>query len=67
MFFELNGQPRSVNVRDKSLEPEEKLRVKADRGDPKQVGAPMPGLVVTVSVKLGDKVPPARSCSRWKP
>jgi pyruvate carboxylase len=57
VFFELNGQPRSINVRDASLEPEEKLRVKADRDDPKQVGAPMPGLVVTVSVKLGDKVP----------
>ena len=57
VFFELNGQPRSINVRDLSLEPEEKQRTKADRSDPKQVGAPMPGLVVTVSVKLGDAVP----------
>jgi pyruvate carboxylase len=57
VFFELNGQPRSINVRDLALEPEEKQRVKADRTDPRQVGAPMPGLVVTVSVKLGDVVP----------
>ena len=57
VFFDLNGQPRSINVRDQSLEPEEKHRVKADRDDPMQVGAPMPGLVVTVSVKLGDVVP----------
>ncbi len=57
VFFELNGQPRSINVRDVALEPTEKLRVKADRTDPKQIGAPMPGLVVTVSVKLGDVVP----------
>ena len=57
VFFELNGQPRSVNVRDLSLEPEEKHRVKADASDPLQVGAPMPGLVVTVSVKQGDVVP----------
>jgi pyruvate carboxylase len=57
VFFELNGQPRSINVRDASLEPQEPHRVKADRDDPRQVGAPMPGLVVTVSVKLGDKVP----------
>jgi pyruvate carboxylase len=56
VFFELNGQPRSINVRDVSLEPEEKQRAKADRSDPKQVGAPMPGLVVTVSVQLGDTV-----------
>ncbi len=57
VFFELNGQPRSINVRDVSLEPVEKQRIKADRADPKQIGAPMPGLVVTVSVKLGDVVP----------
>jgi pyruvate carboxylase len=57
VFFELNGQPRSINVRDVSLEPQEKHRAKADRADKKQVGSPMPGLVVTVSVKVGDKVP----------
>jgi len=56
VFFDLNGQPRSTNVRDLSLEPEEKSRPKADRNDPAAVGAPMPGLVVTVAVKLGDKV-----------
>ena len=56
VFFDLNGQPRSINVRDHSLEPEEKHRVKADRADSKQVGAPMPGLVVNVAVNAGDKV-----------
>ncbi len=56
VFFDLNGQPRSINVRDLSLEPAEKTRVKASPDDPKQVGAPMPGLVVTVAVKVGDAV-----------
>jgi pyruvate carboxylase len=56
VFFELNGQPRSVNVRDLALEPDEKHHVKADSADPLQVGAPMPGLVVTVAVKPGDIV-----------
>jgi pyruvate carboxylase len=56
VFFELNGQPRSINVRDLSLEPEEKHRPKADRDDPLQIGAPMPGVVVTVSAKAGDTV-----------
>jgi len=56
VFFELNGQPRNINVRDVSLEPAEPQRAKADRNDPMQVGAPMPGLVVTVAVKPGDKV-----------
>ncbi len=56
VFFELNGQPRSVTVRDLSLEPEEKVRAKADPANPMHVGAPMPGLVVTVAVKVGDTV-----------
>ncbi len=57
VFYELNGQPRSINVRDTSLEPAEKSRVQADASDPLQVGSPMPGLVVTLAVKLGDVVP----------
>src|SRR5262249_36949785 len=56
VFYELNGQPREVNVIDRSLEPEEAQRPKADPGDPLQVAAPMPGLVVTVGVAIGDKV-----------
>jgi pyruvate carboxylase len=56
VFFELNGQPRSVNVLDKSLESEVSHRPKADPADPKQIAAPMPGLVVNVAVKMGDHV-----------
>jgi pyruvate carboxylase len=56
VFFELNGQPREISVRDMSLEPELPPRPKADAGDPRQVAAPMPGLVVTVAVQAGDKV-----------
>lgn len=56
VFFELNGQPRDVTIVDRSLEPEIARRLKADPADPLQVGASMPGMVVTVPVKLGDKV-----------
>ena len=56
IFFELNGQPREVTIVDKSLEPQEAARPKADPNDPRQVAAPMPGLVVTVAVQQGDKV-----------
>jgi pyruvate carboxylase len=56
VFYELNGQPREVNVIDRSLEPQEAARPKADPADPQQVAAPMPGLVVTVGVVAGDKV-----------
>jgi pyruvate carboxylase len=56
VFFDLNGQPRSINVQDMSLEPQEKDRPKADRDNPNEIGAPMPGLVVTVAVKAGDQL-----------
>jgi pyruvate carboxylase len=56
VFFELNGQPRSVNVSDKALEAEVVRRPKADPSDPRQIAAPMPGLVVNVAVKIGDSI-----------
>ena len=56
VFFELNGQPRDVNVVDRSLEPETLSAVKADPSDPKQIGSSMPGMVVGVAVKVGDTV-----------
>jgi pyruvate carboxylase len=56
VFFELNGQPRDVTVVDRNLEPATKSNPKADPADPKQVGAAMPGMVVTVAVQVGDQV-----------
>ena len=56
VFFELNGQPRDVTVIDRSLEPTEKRAVKADPADANQVGASMPGMVVTVAIQPGDSV-----------
>jgi pyruvate carboxylase len=56
VFFELNGQPREVVVVDRSLAGDVKAHPKAEPGDPKQVGAPMPGLVVTVAVAPGEHV-----------
>ncbi len=56
VFFEINGQPRSVNVADKSLKIETTRRPKADPTDARQVAAPMPGLVVNVAVNVGDTI-----------
>lgn len=56
VFFELNGQPRDVTIADKSLESVSLKREQADPANPKQVGANMPGMVVTVAVKTGDKI-----------
>ena len=56
VFFELNGQPREVNVRDKSLEVKVAAQPKADPGQPGQIGAPIPGVVSTVAVELNQPV-----------
>ena len=56
VFFELNGQPRSVKVQDLSLEPEIGKRAKANPHDSRNIGAPMPGMVVKVNVSPGDPI-----------
>ncbi|MEO5335930.1 MAG: pyruvate carboxylase [Magnetospirillum sp. WYHS-4] len=56
VFFELNGQPRSVRVVDRSRTPTRHARPKAAEGNPCEVGAPMPGTVVSVAVLVGQTV-----------
>ena len=56
LFFELNGEGRTVNVRDQSAVTGTAVRQKADKGNPAHVGAPMPGKVLKVNVKAGDKL-----------
>jgi len=56
VYFELNGNARSVTVRDQSIQSDEAAREKADKGNPAHVGAPMPGKVLKVNVKAGDAV-----------
>jgi pyruvate carboxylase len=56
IFFELNGQPREVRVRDESLKSEEKARPKAQANVAGHVGAPTPGLVTGLFVEAGAKV-----------
>jgi pyruvate carboxylase len=56
VFFELNGQPREVSVRDRKLEVKEAAKPKADPNVPGQIGAPIPGVVSTVAVELNQQV-----------
>ena len=56
VFFELNGQPRSVKVEDRSHTPARAAHPRADEDDPSHVGAPMPGTVVSVDVAVGQAV-----------
>jgi pyruvate carboxylase len=56
VFFELNGQPRSVRVPDRSQVPQRAPQRKAEPGNVLHVGAPMPGTVATITATLGRKV-----------
>ncbi len=60
VFFELNGQPREVTVRDRHLESDSPQAVQADPNNPGHVGATMPGMIVTVAVRPGDTVKPGQ-------
>ena len=52
LFFELNGQPREVNVRDRALRVQERTHPKADAEAAGQVGAPTAGLISSIAVQL---------------
>ena len=56
VFFELNGQPRTVKVQDRSLVSLARVHRKADEDNPGHVGAPMPGQVADIAVATGDHV-----------
>ena len=56
LFFELNGQPREVNVRDKALRVVERAHPKADPADPGQVGAPTAGVISGIAVQANQTV-----------
>ncbi|HKZ16172.1 MAG TPA: pyruvate carboxylase [Geobacteraceae bacterium] len=56
IYFELNGLARQVTIRDQSVVSEVSEHQKADKFNPHHVGAPMPGRVLKVNVKPGNKV-----------
>ncbi len=56
VFFELNGQPRNIRVPDRSVKASTAARAKAEEGNPRQIGAPMPGVVASIVVTPGAKV-----------
>jgi pyruvate carboxylase len=56
LFFELNGQPREVSVRDQSLRVVERTHPKADPIDPGQVGAPASGVITGIAIELNQQV-----------
>jgi pyruvate carboxylase len=56
LFFELNGQPREVTVRDRALRVVERSHPKVNPEDPGHVGAPTAGLVSSIAVQVNHPV-----------
>jgi len=56
VFFELNGQPRTIRVPNRSILAKTDRRPSADDANPNHVGAPMPGVVASVAVSEGQDV-----------
>ena len=56
VFYELNGQPRSVKVENREATASAIRRPKADPANPRHVAAPMPGVVASLAVAEGRTV-----------
>ncbi|HXA57079.1 MAG TPA: pyruvate carboxylase [Candidatus Acidoferrum sp.] len=56
LFFELNGQPREVRVRDKTLKVVGRAHPKADPANPGEVPAPTSGVVTGITVQVNQTV-----------
>ncbi len=56
VFFELNGEPRTIRVPDRKVQSSVMVRAKAEPGNAAQIGAPMPGVIASVGVQAGQKV-----------
>lgn len=56
VFFELNGQSRVIRINDQTAATAPAELPKATDGNPAHLGAPMPGMVASISVTSGAKV-----------
>ncbi|MAD94360.1 MAG: pyruvate carboxylase [Rhodobacteraceae bacterium] len=56
VFFELNGQPRTIRVTNRKIAASTAKRPKAEAGKATHIGAPMPGVISSVAVIANQKV-----------
>jgi pyruvate carboxylase len=54
--FELNGMARDTSILDRSIQTRPKARAKAELSDPLQIGAPIPGIITSLTVSVGTRV-----------
>ncbi|QED47402.1 pyruvate carboxylase [Cytobacillus dafuensis] len=56
VYFELNGQPREVVIKDENIKSTVASKIKADPHNENHIGASMPGTVIKILVEKGEKV-----------
>ncbi|GAK07384.1 LOW QUALITY PROTEIN: pyruvate carboxyl transferase [Geomicrobium sp. JCM 19038] len=56
VYYELNGQPREVVIKDRSIKTNVREKAKADKKNPAHIAATMPGTILNVIVKEGEDV-----------
>ncbi len=56
VYFKVNGQGRAVQIKDESIKINKVANIKADKNEPKEIGAPLQGMLSTILVKKGEKV-----------
>ena len=56
VFFELNGQPRDIMVKNRAVVATVVQRPKANEKEAGHVGAPMPGVIASLMVEVGHQV-----------
>jgi pyruvate carboxylase len=56
IYFELNGQPREIVIKDENIKSTVATKRKIDPKDETHIGASMPGTVIKVIVDKGEKV-----------
>jgi pyruvate carboxylase len=56
VFFKVNGETRNIEVHDRSLKITKVENAKAEASNPKQIGAPLQGLLSKIFVKKGETV-----------
>lgn len=61
IFFELNGQRRELVIQDHTIVGTAATREKADPSNRNHIGATMPGTIIKVDVKPGDKIKPGQT------
>ena len=56
VFFEINGQPRTIDIKNKEFSKDITQRVKVEDGNNNHIGSPLPGQVAKIFVQPKNKV-----------